>query len=115
MTELTARRLGIFRSHIGIAVTVALAYAAAAKLGFRAAFVAEQVTTVWAPTGIAFATLLLGGPRYWPAIWVGAFVVNAGTNAPPWTAAIIASGNTLEAYVAARALRRLPSFDHRFR
>ncbi|HEY7170492.1 MAG TPA: MASE1 domain-containing protein [Vicinamibacterales bacterium] len=90
---------------------VALAYVIAAEIGFRVAFVAEQVTTVWAPTGIALATLLLGGRRYWPAIWLGAFVVNAATNAPPWTAAIIASGNTLEALVAARALGRLPSFD----
>jgi PAS domain S-box-containing protein len=93
------------------AAAVALAYVIAAEIGFRVAFIAEQVTTVWAPTGIALATLLLGGERYWPAIWLGAFIVNVGTNAPPWTAAVIASGNTLEAFVAARALRRLPSFD----
>jgi PAS domain S-box-containing protein len=90
---------------------VVLAYVIAAEIGFRVAFVAEQVTTVWAPTGIALATLLLGGRRYWPAVWLGAFVVNAATNAPPWTAAVIASGNTLEALVAARTLERLPSFD----
>jgi integral membrane sensor domain MASE1 len=38
-------------------------------------------------------------------------VVNAATDAPPWTAAVIASGNTLEALVAAGTLGRLPSFD----
>jgi PAS domain S-box-containing protein len=104
---------GLRRAAVGAAV--ALAYVIAAEIGFRVAFVAEQVTTVWAPTGIALATLLLGGPRYWPAIWLGAFVVNVATNAPPWTAALIASGNTLEAFVAARLLRRLPSFDSALR
>src|ERR1051326_3368771 len=80
----------------GLAVGAAVfaVYVAAAKAGFLVAFVAEQVTTVWAPTGIAIASLILGGPRLWPAIWLGAFVVNAGTSAPLWTAFIVASGNT---------------------
>lgn len=95
---------------IGVAVT----YVAAAKAGFLVAFVAEQVTTVWAPTGIAIATLLLCGVRLWPAIWLGAFVVNASTSAPLWTAVFVASGNTLEAVAAASILRRIPSFDCRF-
>src|SRR5262245_46675018 len=89
---------------------VALAYFAAAKVGFGFALVAEQVTTVWAPTGIAIATLLLGGQRFWPALWLGAFLANAGTAAPLWSAALIASGNTLEAVLAAWALRRSTRF-----
>ena len=90
---------------------MAVAYVIAAKLGFRLAFVAEQVTTVWAPTGIAQAALLLWGRSLWPAIWLGAFVANAGTEAPLWTAAGVATGNTLEALAAAWILRRLPDFD----
>jgi len=42
-----------------IGLAVAVAYVIAARLGFLVAFVAEQVTTVWAPTGIAAAALLL--------------------------------------------------------
>jgi PAS domain S-box-containing protein len=95
---------------VAIAAAVVLAYVAAAQIGFRLAVVAEQVTTVWAPTGIAFATLLLGGVRFWPAIWFGAFLANASTAAPLWTAFFIASGNTLEAVVAVWALRRVPGF-----
>ena len=94
-----------------IGVCVVLTYIAGAKTGFQVAFVAEQVTTVWAPTGIAIATLLIWGPRFWPAVWVGAFLVNAGTSAPLWTAFIVASGNTLEGVAAAWALRRMPLFD----
>jgi len=97
---------------------VALSYVVAAKLGFRFAFVAEQITTVWAPTGIALAALLLWGRSLWAAIWVGALVANASTGAPLWTAPFVATGNTLEALAAVWILQRRPGFDptlHRLR
>src|SRR3954465_4350656 len=97
-----------------IGAAIAVTYVAAAEIGFRAAFVAEQVTTVWAPTGIAIASLLIWGPRLWPAIWVAAFAVNAATHAPLWTAVAVASGNTLEAVLATGVLRRFPQFDVSF-
>ena len=97
------------------AAAVFLAYIAAAEVGFRVAFAAQQITTVWAPTGIAVAALLLCGARLWPAIWAAALVVNAATNAPLWTAFVLASGNTLEALAAAWLLRSLPGFDVSFR
>ena len=100
-----ARRLAI------AAVALTITYAITARLGFQFAFLAEQVTTVWAPTGIALAGLLLWGRRLWPAVWLGAFIANAGTSAPLWTAAAIATGNTLEAVVAASFLRRTRGFD----
>ena len=96
-----------------ISASVTAAYVVAAHLGFRLAFVAEQVTTVWAPTGIAIAALLLGGRNLWPAIWAGAFLANAATSAPLWADAMVATGNTLEAFTAAFALRRLHAFDDR--
>ena len=96
---------------VAVGAGLALVYFLAAQLGFRVAFVAEQVTTVWPPTGIALAALLLGGLRFWPAVWVGAFAANAGTDAPLWTAVILATGNTLESVLAVWALRRLPRFD----
>ena len=99
------------RKLIGIGVAIAAAYVVAAKLGFRVAFVAEQVTTVWPPTGLAEAALLLWGRSLWPAVWLGAFVTNAGTNVPLWGAASIATGNTIEAVVAASLLLRLKNFD----
>jgi PAS domain S-box-containing protein len=97
-----------------IATAVAIAYVIAAQIGFRVAFVAEQVTTVWAPTGIALAALLIWGPRLWPAIWLAAFLVNARTDAPLWTAPVLATGNTLEAVIAAHALQRLTWFAPTF-
>ena len=109
MTERSA--VADTRRLIAIGVAVSVSYVLAAKLGFRVAFVAEQVTTVWAPTGIGMAALLLWGRALWPAIWLGAFVANAGTDAPLWTAAAVATGNTLEAVAAAWTLRRVPRFD----
>ena len=53
----TTRGLLIRILTIGLLVAT---YVASGTLGLRVAFVAEQVTTVWAPTGIAIAGLLLG-------------------------------------------------------
>jgi PAS domain S-box-containing protein len=90
---------------------LAAVYFGAAKLGLTMAFVAEQVTAVWPPTGIALAALLLFGYRAWPGIALGAFLANATTNASLATAAGLALGNTLEALVGAWLLRRLVQFD----
>src|SRR5262245_18322219 len=105
-----ARAASIYRT-LAVGVAIAIAYVATARVGFRFAFIAEQVTTVWAPTGIGIAALLIFGARLWPAVWLGAFAANAGTGAPLWTAAVLAVGNTLEAVIAAWSLRRVPQFD----
>ncbi|HVE80949.1 MAG TPA: MASE1 domain-containing protein [Candidatus Dormibacteraeota bacterium] len=91
---------------------LALVYLAAAKFGLSLAFSVEQVSTVWPPTGIALAALLLMGYKYWPAIFAGAFVANMLTNVPAAVAAGIAIGNTLEAVVGAYLLRRVVGFDN---
>jgi PAS domain S-box-containing protein len=90
---------------------LAAAYFGAAKVGLTMAFVAEQVTAVWPPTGIALAALLVFGYRTWPAVALGAFLANATANAPPGIAAAIALGNTLEALLGAWLLRRA-GFDN---
>src|SRR5262249_41361251 len=69
---------------------LAAVYFGAARVGLSMAFVAEQVTAVWPPTGIALAALLLLGYRAWPGIALGAFLANATTNASLATAAGIA-------------------------
>src|SRR5262245_28466209 len=103
------RRLRPNARSLTLGAAIAVAYAVSAQLGFRVAFVAEQITTVWPPTGIALAALLLGGLRFWPAVWAGAFLANAGSEAPLWTAFVLAAGTTLEAVLAAWGLRRRPS------
>jgi signal transduction histidine kinase/ActR/RegA family two-component response regulator len=88
-------------------LVVAAVYVASAKLGFRMAFVAEQVTVVWPPTGIALATVLLAGRPALIGVALGAFIANSTTGEAASTAAAIATGNTLEAWVGAELLRSI--------
>jgi len=96
---------------MAIGLVVAAAYVLSAKLGFRVALVADQVTTVWAPTGLAEAALILWGRSLWPAIWLGAFVANVGTAVPVWAAACVATGNTFEGVITAQLVLRFSGFD----
>src|SRR5919206_1717462 len=79
---------------------LAAVYFAAAKAGLLLATVGTQVTLVWPPTGLALAALLLGGPRLWPGVALGATLVNASTGVPVATACGMGAGNTLEAVTA---------------
>jgi signal transduction histidine kinase len=89
---------------------LAAVYVVAARLGLLMDAVSGFATLVWPPTGIALAVLVLGGPRLWPGVAIGAFAVNWWVGAPPLVAAGIAAGNTLEAIVGAVLLLRL-GFD----
>ena len=94
----------------GLAVLGA-GYVAAARFGLRLNAVSGFATLVWAPSGIALASLLAFGIRWWPGVWVGALVANLLTGAPLAVALGIATGNTIEAVVGAQALRFFPRFD----
>ncbi|HEX5575670.1 MAG TPA: MASE1 domain-containing protein, partial [Gemmatimonadales bacterium] len=87
-------------------VLLASVYYATARFGLAYASVGHSVSLIWPPTGIAFAALTLLGYRYWPGVFLGAFLANAATPVPLWAAAGIAGGNTAEALVAAYLLRR---------
>jgi len=93
---------------------IASAYVAAAKLGLDLSVAHGVITPVWAPSGIALASLVLFGRRFWPAVALGALIANATSGADPLVAAGIAVGNTLEAVVGAYLLERAgfrPSLD----
>jgi diguanylate cyclase (GGDEF)-like protein/PAS domain S-box-containing protein len=83
---------------------VALAYWAAAKGGLALATSSASITAIWAPTGIALVAIVIWGPRMWPAVALGALLANAGTGVAPLVVLAIATGNTLEALIAARLL-----------
>jgi signal transduction histidine kinase/ActR/RegA family two-component response regulator len=85
---------------------LAFAYFVAGKAGLRLAFLQPSASPVWPPAGIAVAGLLVLGNRAWPAIFLGAFLVNATTAGDVGTSLAIASGNTLEALCAAWLLNR---------
>jgi len=89
-----------------LTLAVAAAYFAAAKIGLSMASVADQVTLVWPPSGIALACLLRFGFGVWPGVALGAFFANATANEPLPTAFGIAIGNTLEGLLGAWLLGR---------
>jgi signal transduction histidine kinase len=96
--------------HITALLALAIVYIAAARAGLTLDAIAGFATLVWAPTGIALAALLLFGFRLWPAVLIGAFVVNLWTGAPLLGALGVAIGNTMEAVAGAFVLRRIPAF-----
>ena len=87
---------------------LALVYFASARIGLSLATVAEQVSPVWPPTGIALAAVLWFGPggRAWAGVALGAFLANIIAHEPLGSALGIAAGNTLEAVLGAWLLRR---------
>ena len=76
-------------------------YFAAGKLGLSLAFVNSSASLVWPATGIALAALLVLGYRAWPAILLGAFLVNVTNTGHVASALAIGLGNTVEALAGA--------------
>jgi len=83
-----------------------LIYFIAGKLGLKLAFLYASASPVWPPAGIALAALLLLGYRVWPAIFLGAFLVNVTTAGNIATSLAIAAGNTLEGVCGAWLVNR---------
>ena len=93
---------------------IAVAYYGAAKLGTSLSVSRGVITPVWAPSGIALASLLILGVRYWPAVAIGAFTANATSGVALAIAAGISVGNTLAAVVGAVLVQRIgftPALD----
>lgn len=65
---------------------------------------------VWPPAGLALAFLLLGGPRYWPGIFLGSLAAALIGGSHPLPATLSAAGNALSAWLACRlAQSRFPT------
>ena len=93
-------------SYLAKATLLALVYFSAARLSLALAIPPGYATPVWPPSGIAVASVLLLGNRIWPGIWLGAFLANVGVESSVLSAIAIATGNTLEACIAATLTRR---------
>jgi diguanylate cyclase (GGDEF)-like protein/PAS domain S-box-containing protein len=96
-------------SHIPRIVSVILilvVYILVGKASLKFASLHPSASPVWLPTGIALAALLLLGYRVWPAILLGAFLVNLTTAGSIATSCGIAVGNTLEGITGAYLVNR---------
>src|SRR5881275_3657791 len=83
-----------------------LVYFIAGKFGLMLASLHASASPVWPPAGIALAALIVLGYRVWPAIFVGAVLVNVTTAGNVATSLAVASGNTLEAVCGAWLVNR---------
>ena len=95
-------RLRLIVTHLSLFA----AYVFAAKVGLAFADINPSATTFWPATGIAIAAIVILGPKYWPSVFVGAFVANMMTAGTAVTSLGIAMGNTLEALAAAALIGR---------
>src|SRR5947208_8425951 len=104
------RKSSVWRSQrlkqLFVGLAACATYVLAAKLSLRLATVHPSASPFWPPTGIAMVTLLLLGLRYWPTIFVGAFVVNLTTAGSALTSLGIGAGNCLEAVTACYLVTR---------
>lgn len=100
----------IVRYLVEIAV-LAVIYHLAARLGLQMAYVQQNTSPVWPPSGIALAALLLFGLRDWPGITLGVVLGSLLTGAPLGLSLGLGAANTLEALIAASLLQRWIGFD----
>jgi signal transduction histidine kinase/CheY-like chemotaxis protein len=106
----------------GVVLGVAAVYYITAKLGQYLAIPPGFITPVYAPSGLAVATLLIFGFSAWPGLVLGAFVaatwplwVNTGQPAMAIAAGTgITVGSVLQAVVGAYLLRRWVGRHHLF-
>jgi MASE1 len=76
-------------------------YFIAGKVGLSLANLNSSISLVWPATGMAIAAVVLLGYRVWPAIALGAFLVNLTTTGRLAPSLGVVMGNTLEALAGA--------------
>jgi PAS domain S-box-containing protein len=87
-------------------LALATVYFLGGSFGLRLASPHPSVTLIWPPSGIALASLILGGRLLWPGVFLGAFAVNVAASGHFGSSLGIALGNTLEAVTAAFMVAR---------
>jgi PAS domain S-box-containing protein len=63
-------------------LAVSLAYCLAGKLGLLLAVPPGYATAIFPSSGIALTALLFLGYRFWPAVWLGSFLLNVPLDVP---------------------------------
>lgn len=96
-------------------IPITIFYFLFGKFGLSFALINPSASPIWPSSGFSIAALILFGLELWPAIFLGAFLVNLTTTGSILTSSQIALGNTLEAWVGAyyvnRFARGVEAFD----
>jgi PAS domain S-box-containing protein len=86
-------------------------YLLAGEIGLTVPFTSGNISPLWPPAGVALAAMVILGYRIWPAVALGAFIVNFFTGIPHLAAVGIALGNTVGPLCGAWLLRQFPRFQ----
>lgn len=92
-------------------IGTAVLYAVLAKVTLSFYSSNGLVTIFWPGAGVSLAALLLGGRKFWPSIYVGAFVGEMWVGHTAALAAVISSGSMLEPILGAWLLTRKGGFS----
>lgn len=87
-------------------IGVAIIYALLAKLVLDCFSTHGNITLVWFPGGVGLGALLVGGIKYWPGVFIGAFIAGIEVGDTLIVSVTTAIGNTLESWIAYRLLMR---------
>ncbi len=88
-------------------VSFVVVYLLTAHAGLSLAYYQQNATLIWAPSGLAVAAIWRFGPRIAPTVFLSALATNLWVGSPFVLSAVIALGNTGEAWVAFLFGRRL--------
>lgn len=88
----------------------ALAYLLLARIALTWFAADGQVSLMWPPSGVAVAALLIGGKKYWPAVFAAEMIQSLLNGRLDAASFFIAAGCTLEALACVWLLGRCRSF-----
>jgi PAS domain S-box-containing protein len=96
---------------------LAVAYWLLAMLGLQWARLGGAGSAVWPAFGVSIAGLVIGGPRLWPAIFLGRLAASytLGSHQPVWAEVAIAADNAVADLIGALIAIHLGRIDIRLR
>ena len=92
-------------------IGLVVVYLVSAKIGLTFGTISSSATIFWPPGGIALAAVLLGGVRYLPAVFAGAYLAAVMVDAPLLFSIGSSFGNTLETLTGYLLLKRYGKVD----
>src|SRR5881396_2167144 len=101
-----SRTLSLLTRDLGRVIFVAACYFLAGRIVLFVAPVHPGIATIWAPSGIALAVLLMFGYRILPGIFLGSFLVHFTINGNLLLSLIMATGSTLEGALGRYLIRK---------
>ncbi|WP_252724082.1 ATP-binding protein [Thalassospira sp. A40-3] len=94
------------RHHIVRYLVIILGYFVTGYAGIHLPFFATSVTLIWPPAGIALAALVYWGWRYFPAVYIGALLLNLVVAQHIATVLLVPAGITIATVIPALLIAR---------